>query len=1119
MFEKIGKIAARFRFPIIGAWVVAVVLVVVLAPSLSEVATSDQASFLPQDEPSVVAGEIAAEYFPDQISRGQAVLVVQNENGSMRDQSAQSYLADLTAWLRAELPADLVSGVTSPSDPAMASQLISGDGRVAMILVGLRGSIEDQATVDALDVMQAHLNDAPEGIRGYVTGSVAVLNDYMSSAMESADRTAVITVALVIALLLIIYRSPVSPVVPLVTIGTAYLLSRGLVAWFARFGWTVSSITDVFMVVLLFGAGTDYCLFLVSRFREYIADDLPGPEAAHRTLGRVGETITSSAGTVIVGMLAMSFAEMRLFASTGPSLAVAISVAVLAGLTLTPALLAALGRFAFWPGKPRRAKEGRFWGRLARWVTARPWLPLALAAVFLVPLAIFGSDQQQSFDMLADLPDDVPSKMGFELLSAGFGAGEMQPLDIIITEIPHARSPEGIAHIHVLALDLMHVEGVADVRSLTFPAGKAQPELGAALRVDGQLRLIAGMIDQLSGSGVDPDALAEMDLSEAVNGLDAISTYFEELATAIPELTADPDYRAAIGALDELRAALDSGRQLLVSYQLREAAAGLGLARGQMETGDTTLLAATGDSTNPTALLESYLAGLALEHPTIAEMDGYDDVLAGLDSLEAAVGDLGEMLLVSAQLDAAAQAIDSMAQALDDNPMALMPSTGGPAPNEQVAALGAYLDELGEAFPVLAATERFQTADDLSRRIEQALATMDLNETESLLVELREALPLLSDAFSGLAATAAQTLPQETFVPQTPLPISVAEEPLQRVATILADLEAGLIRMAEAVAIALPEAIYVPSGEAMAGDTPAAEALLAEVDTLHSALLTLAERLAARQEIYFVPLALATVQEEGAGLVQLIDTYTTVDGAAARLQVVLADEPFAPQALDTVQRLRSRVTRASAGYVSGGTAQYLDMRDVMDRDTVRTMGLVLGGILVVLLLMMRSLVAPLYMIATILLSYGATLGITRLLFETILHKPLTWWAPFLIFVVLVALGMDYNIFLMGRVKEEVAGVEEGGETSRNRTRRGIERAVQRTGGIITSAGIIMAGTFAAMMASSLLGLVQLAFAVTVGMLLDTFVIRTTLVPAIAALLDHWNWWPGKGPGRRTAQRR
>jgi RND superfamily putative drug exporter len=144
-------------------------------------------------------------------------------------------------------------------------------------------------------------------------------------------------------------------------------------------------------------------------------------------------------------------------------------------------------------------------------------------------------------------------------------------------------------------------------------------------------------------------------------------------------------------------------------------------------------------------------------------------------------------------------------------------------------------------------------------------------------------------------------------------------------------------------------------------------------------------------------------------------------------------------------------------------------------------------------------VAPLYLIFTILVSYGATLGIVRVVFSDLLHKPgVTWWVPIFMFVMLVALGMDYNIFLMGRVKEEVA---------KSGDREGIRTAVAKTGGIITSAGIIMAGTFAAMMSGSILGLQQIGFAVAVGVLLDTFVVRTALVPAIAVLLGRWSWWP------------
>jgi uncharacterized membrane protein YdfJ with MMPL/SSD domain len=1262
MFEQIAKFSSRFRYPIIVTWLVLVIVVLIFAPSLADVVTSDQSSYLPKDEASVVAAEIAAEYFPDQASPAQAVLVIQSENGPMHDAVNQAYLAELSGWLENELPPEAIGTVLSPTDPDLAKRLISEDGRVAMIVVGLHGSIEDPAVLGALDEMRARLEDAPQGLSGYVTGSVAVLDDYITGALESADRTTVITIVLVIVILLFIYRTPVAPIVPLVTIGMAFLVSRGLVAWLTGFGMVVSSITEVFLVVLLFGAGTDYCLFLVSRFREYMADGLPGPEGARLTVGRVGETITSSAGTVIVGMVALSFAEMKLFASTGPSMALGVAVALLAGLTLTPALLAVMGKWAFWPGGARHAKHGGFWGKLARWVTTRPWVPLLLALVVLVPLAVYGQGMARNFDLLSDLPDDVPSKAGFDLLSRSFGAGEMQPLDVIVTGIPDAHSPAGMAHINALTQDLLADEGVADVRSLTLPAGQAEPEVTDALRVDGQLALMSETIDEIRTQTADPAALADLDVEEAMAGFDLVRDYLDDLAAAFPDLVGDTNYQDAQASLQSLEQAIEEGQQrLLVSNQLAEAAAGIssGLA-GALDGGEgmgAEAVDALAEMTAQFSVLRDYLAGMAEAHPALAGLGGYQDALGAIAGLEATAAEIKETLLVSTQLDLLAQGIAGMAamledpqalaelsaspeqmeaidildtyleelvaahpwlaeqpayrsamehlaamqtevealvqaqlvssqltliaqemdatvQALEENPLALLPQPDEPSAAEQMVVLTAYLEELGAAYPSLATTEEYGAAMTVMAEMGEGLEQIDFTQLNQLIEQTKESLATLSAAFAGLSAVAAETLPdavfvpeelpegmlsfapdlapivdeitaagqdlaalsetvrlerpEATFVPETSLSaveglaLTLPGTGLDPLPALEADLDAlvtALERLSAEAADQLPDAAYVPPEEILTGTAAAfvgdsgspdavVESLMADVDAFQAALDALAEDFAGRPDGFFIPAGLA--EETGQDIDQLLDTYSTADGDAARLQVVLAYDPFSQKAMDTVARLQDRMRTASTGYVSGSTATNLDLQRVMDRDFVRVMGLVIGGIFVVLLLLLRSLVAPIYMMATILLSYGATMGITRLIFDNIYGEGITWFVPFLIFVVLVALGMDYNIFLMGRVKEEVARHSSGGG---NGTRPGIERAVERTGGIITSAGIIMAGTFGAMMSSSLLGLVQLAFAVAVGMLLDTFVIRTTLVPAIATLLDRWNWWPGKGPGK------
>jgi len=1234
MFDMIGKFSSKYRYPIILFWIIVVVAVTLFAPSLSDVADSDQSSYLPADAPSAIAEDISAQYFPDQATGNDAVLILKNEDGAMLEGGALVYLQDLTDWLENDADDTLIGTILSPTDPALADHLVNESGQAAMIFITLKGSLEDSAIQDLLDTIQHRLDAAPDGITGYVTGSLPIAKDYMNSALESADRTTIITIILVITILLIIFRSPVAPFVPLLTIGIAYGVSRGVIAWLSTLGLGVTSLTEIFLVVILFGAGTDYCLFLISRFRELLADGQSGPEAGQSTISKVGETITSSAGTVIVGMIAMSFASVSMFADNGLGLAIGVTITVIAGLTLTPALLSVLGRWAFWPNRPKHAKTGSFWGKLSGWVTSRPWIPLVLSLVVLIPLGIYGQGQEQTFDMLADLPGDMPSKAGFVLLSEEFGAGEIQPVNIVITDIPDPYSPTGMSYVDALTNDLLTMEGVADVRSLTLPAGKNEPEIADAFRVDKQLILVADMIDDFRDQAGDLASISELDVAEASAGFETLRAYMDQLAERFPDLVNNADYLAAQDAIAGLEEAIKEGQeQLRVSYQLDQVTAGFGDADLQMAMAEVEDAKKLDETVHQMSLLRGYLIGLAEAYPVIADMDGYRYALDAMNQLEDGVGNINEMLLVSSQLDLLADSLSEMAETLaepvdltqtgpstggtedftvlaaylgelenafpnlasreeiqsaqkhlrvaqaaigelqrgmlvsvqldmvaieisemghelQENPYALIPQPGEPQASEQMAGLITYLKELGAAHPSLAETEDYQTALTIAQEISVATESIDFSNIAGLITQMQETLPELGEAFAGLSAIAAKTMPDATFIPETlpsgmgdsspalagvaneltaaadsfaqladfarqempdesfmPKTAMVDSEMSQKlvvtIGTEATRLAAALEDLKKEVAISLPDATYVPTGELVADEArEATQAVLADIETFQNALHSLSEGFADREDGFFVPTALAEEQDE-VRLTQLLDTYRSSDGEAIFVQVVLDKDPYSHEAVNTVAQLRERVSQTSQGYVSGGTAFQLDLQNVMAEDTLQMMGLVLGGIAIVLILLLRSLVAPIYLLATILLSYGATLGITRLVFEGIFGRGLTWWVPFFMFVLLVALGMDYNIFLMGRVKEEVAG---------NGTRAGIRRALTYTGGIITSAGIIMAGTFGSMMFSSLFGLVQLSFAITVGILLDTFVIRTTLVPAIATLLGRWNWWPGRGPG-------
>ena len=187
--------------------------------------------------------------------------------------------------------------------------------------------------------------------------------------------------------------------------------------------------------------------------------------------------------------------------------------------------------------------------------------------------------------------------------------------------------------------------------------------------------------------------------------------------------------------------------------------------------------------------------------------------------------------------------------------------------------------------------------------------------------------------------------------------------------------------------------------------------------------------------------------------------------------------------------------------VGGVTATALDTNTTAQRDLATIIPVVLGVILLILMLLLRSVLAPVLLVASVVLSYAAAMGVSALVFNNILGFPgADATVPLFGFVFLVALGVDYNIFLMSRVREE---------SLKHGTRPGILRGLGVTGGVITSAGVVLAATFAALGVIPIMFLVQLAFIVAFGVLLDTVLVRSLLVPALAYDLGRRIWWPGK----------
>jgi RND superfamily putative drug exporter len=891
VFDRLGRFAARYRFFIVGAWAVVALLLTLLTPNIDDVSVHDQRQFLSENTESLAAAEAVRQSFPELYSASSAVCVVDaGAGGSIEEPGTQRFLSQLTEALTGPSAPPNVVRVLSPVNAGeeTARALVSHDGQIAVVAVSFDTAATEDETREALATTQMVLNEAPDGTSAYITGDAAIISAYDKAARESVDSTTWLTIVLVIVILLLVYRSPVSPLIPLATITLAYLVSRGVVAVLGNTVMTISGYTNIFIVVILFGAGTDYCLFLISRFREETAADVSVSSAVQKTVRVVGETITSSAGTVVVGLSTMAFAELGFYNTSGPSVAIAVVIALIAGLTLTPAFLALLGRRSFWPRKARAVPEGgHFWGRWAGWVGRHPVLVLVVSVAVLAPLAYYGQGQERNFDLVADLSPVAPARRGFEVLSEHLDPGTVAPLTILVRDPGGMNTAAGLAQLSALQSEVEQVEGVGVVRSFN-------------------------------------GALAERGTLVVVNQLGDIVAGLEEGAARFPDA----------GGAEE----------------------GVALDPGEVEAAVTGLVS-----------VARYLAQLALEYPAVLGEEGFRQSVEALATIIQAAG-------------------------LDMPGLSIDPSTGAGGELD-LSTLRDIAD--GAALP--AGLEGFELPDDL----------------EALL-------PALGSGLVGLSA--------------------------------------GLEQLQTAFA-SRPEALMLPR----------------------------------------------TYLEQYEGLTHLAAAYFSEDGTAARLSVALAVGPYTGEAMEAVGELRLvAAQQPGTALVEGTSAIMADLRDTSESDMTRAIISVLVGIFLVLIALLRSLVAPIYLILTILLSYAATLGIVRLVFSDILGvEGIVWWVPLFMFVMLVALGMDYNIFLMGRVKEEVAG---------RGNRAGIPMAVSRTGAIITSAGIIMAGTFAAMISSTLVGLRQIGFAVAVGILLDTFVIRTAVVPAIALLLGRASWWPRRAPG-------
>ncbi len=495
MFDLLARLATSWRWAIgvIAVWVVIGAVIISTAPPLSDVTTNDQRDFLPDGSESLRALELVSEKFPR--GQGTPAIVVFHRPEGLSGADLEAVARVNEALQAADAPPEIMSVLSLDGSPELASTLQAPDGKTVTTIVIIGGSPAAERFAEVIRWIRAQARAGAQatGLTVALTGPAGIVADAVEVFSSIDFRVTLFTVLLVLVLLLLIYRSPALALLPLVGVGLTLLVAQSLSATLAaNFGLALNGQVNALMSVLMFGAGTDFTLFVVSRYREELRQQPDRWQAMQVTLRRIGPAIASSAGTTIAAMLALLLATFGSFQTMGPVLALAIFLMLLSGLTFIPALAVLLGRAAFWPGRMHVSGTERsvIWSRVADLVARRPRVTFAVTFVLLVAFAAGAPTLTPSFSFIDGFPDEAESKIGAKIMDESFGAGELAPTNVYVNT---ASVDASLVDIDRLTQVIAGVPGVKRVSGPTRPAGQspavdpavlqeAIPRLPAAVR-------------------------------------------------------------------------------------------------------------------------------------------------------------------------------------------------------------------------------------------------------------------------------------------------------------------------------------------------------------------------------------------------------------------------------------------------------------------------------------------------------------------------------------------------------------------------------------------------------------------------------------------------------------
>jgi RND superfamily putative drug exporter len=453
----------RSKWLILVAWVIALAIAQPIGSKLTDETTDDTESFLPSSAESTEVVRKLDRDFP----RGETdqAIVVYKRDGGLTTPDKRKIAADAQAIQAAgKEKINLVQAPVVPFAPGSPPRLVSEKGDVATAIYTTPTDFDKES--DWGQAIRDITDSDTGGMQVYVTGGVGFSTDANDVFSNIDTKLLLATVLLVLVLLGAIYRSILVALTPLIVVFFAYTVTQALIYALAKSGATVSSNSTSILIVLMFGVGTDYCLLLVSRYREELRRIEDKHEAAGRAVRRAGPAILASGLTVSLAMLTMALADNKNTSSLGPVAAIAVFTAMVAGLTLLPTLLTVFGRRGFWPRRsvvaydPEHASMARqgVWRRFGDRVLERPGAALITTGVVFAAGALGLLAYKVDYSTTSFFKHSVEAVEGFDVMRTAFPAGTLAPTTVLVEGDGGPVTPSDVSEVE---RRLRSVNGVA----------------------------------------------------------------------------------------------------------------------------------------------------------------------------------------------------------------------------------------------------------------------------------------------------------------------------------------------------------------------------------------------------------------------------------------------------------------------------------------------------------------------------------------------------------------------------------------------------------------------------------------------------------------------------------